>query len=370
MEVINLPTLPLFNNSESNLFNHLENIATKVKIEPNFCIHHPDYQPFQFPDEVILRFQQLPLSMQHKFLNSQLCNFLYSIYYNGAGKIALSLHAESVNSSKFQNLENNTFLGVDMNFYDQLHLHNQGQGYFDPNWQVLNQVNEQIFMVKKGELTLHIECDGYLKAEDKKASIGDFVAIKMPPNLVQNGFYMAVGDAGLPKGMIVRIYFNLNPEGAVLMMGNLTQQLNAKLIPFTFKALYNPSDYQRYDSAVLYFQKSNYGIIHQILQSIYLECYQYFNTEVPLFTKFIAPGLAVAEEPDRKFAEKESFGLNQCQIITNSLLEAWQQGDESKENRMRLIIKHFSNQGIELERPYLNSNSQDIYIPLVSSGGG
>ncbi|BAZ30575.1 hypothetical protein NIES4074_30360 [Cylindrospermum sp. NIES-4074] len=381
MQLLNSLTLPLANYSSNHLLDVLEDIASKVNIQANFCVHHPDYKPFKFPDEAILHFQRLPLNLQHKFLNSQLCNFLYSIYYNGAGRTALSLDADPIDSTMLQNLENNIYLGVDVEFYERLHLSNQGEGYFDPGWQVLREESDDIdnelglstLAVQKGALTVYVERERHLQDTEQNAIAGDMVAIKMPPNLVQNGFYMAVGNAGVSNrthaginSQLVRVYFNLSPEGAVAVMGSLTEKLNTIFIPFTFKALYNPSDYGRYDTAVLYFEKSNYPVIRQGLQSVYAEHKSYFRKELPLFTKLLAPGLALAEEPDNKFSEKESFGLNRCQIVTNSLLEAWQQGDESKENRMALMFKHFTHQGIELQHPYLNSHSEDIYVPLES----
>jgi hypothetical protein len=147
-------------------------------------------------------------------------------------------------------------------------------------------------------------------------------------------------------------------------MSSLTRQLNKTTIPFTFKVLYNPSDYDRYDSGVLYFERSNYEAVRQVLSSIYPEERSHFRTEVPLFTKVLAPGLSLAEEPDCKFATIESFGMNRCQIVANGLLEARQQGDESPETRMACIRQHFSLLGIDLKQPYLNANSEDIYTPL------
>ena len=85
----------------------------------------------------------------------------------------------------------------------------------------------------------------------------------------------------------MRIYFNLSAEGAVAVMRSLTQQLNEIKIPFSFKVLYNPSDYGRYDSGVLYFEKSNYGIIRQVLKTVYAENQLHFQPEIPLFTKLL-----------------------------------------------------------------------------------
>ena len=182
---------------------------------------------------------------------------------------------------------------------------------------------------------------------------------------------MAVSNAGpdnrgnpdsFPE--IARIYFNLSPEGAVAVMKNLTRQLNEIKIPFTFKVLYNPFDYGRYDSGVLYFERSNYEAVRQVLTSVYAENKLHFQIDIPLFTKLLAPGLALAEEPNQKFATVESFGMNRCQIVANGLLEARQKGDESPENRMAFIRQHFSLLGIDLKHPYLNANSKDLYTEL------
>jgi hypothetical protein len=161
----------------------------------------------------------------------------------------------------------------------------------------------------------------------------------------------------------VRIYFNLTPEGAVAVMGSLTRWLNEKAIPFSFKVLYNPGDYERHDSGVLYFDKSDYEVVRKVLQAVYGENESHFQPEVPLFTMQLALGLGLAEEPDSKFVAQESFGMNRCQIVANGLLEAWHNGDDSPEGRMNAILQQFSLLSIELQCPYLNANSEDIYTP-------
>lgn len=349
----------------------LQDIVNQVQIESKFCIRHPDYKPLEPPAEAIDHFQQLPLDLQNKYLSLQLRNFLYGIYYNASLQVALAPNADSNDLALHQNLENNTFLGVDLSFYERLHQSNSGEGYFDPGWQLLRQESDGSLVVTKGGLALHIERDRHLQPEAQSADRGDAVAIRLPKNRVQNGFYMAVGNAGPSNHSnsdsqpeTVRIYFNLSAEGAVAVMGSLTQQLNDISLAFSFKVLYNPSDYGRYDSGVLYFDKSNYEAVRSVLQTVHAEYQSHFQTSVPLFTKLLAPGLALAEEPNHQFSDQESFGLNRCQIVTNGLLEAWQKGDDSPEGRMAAILQHFSLLGIELNSPYLNANSEDIYTPL------
>ncbi|AFZ59466.1 hypothetical protein H6G54_07870 [Anabaena cylindrica FACHB-243] len=353
------------------VLNFLQDVAKNIQIEPNFGVRHPDYKPLELPAEMIARFQKMPADVQEKYLSLQLRSFLYGIYYNGSLQSKLALQSDLANSNLYQNLENNTFLGIDVEFYDRLHQSNAGEGYFDQGWQVAKEESDGTLAVIKHGLTLHIERDCHLSSAEKLANVGDVVAIRMPRNLVQNGFYVAVSSLGSENvnnsdnyAGTVRIYFNLKPEGAIAIMGSLTQKLKEIQLPFTFKVLYNPSDYGRHDSGVLYFEKSEYEQVRQILQTVYTENQSYFQEKIPLFTKQLAPGLGLAEEPDQKFTVQESFGMNRCQIVVNGLLEARQKGDETPENRLKLAIAQFSLLGIDWQRPYLNSKSADIYAPL------
>ncbi|MDB9343161.1 T3SS effector HopA1 family protein [Nodularia spumigena CS-586/05] len=348
----------------------IEDIVEKVEIKSDFSIHHPDYKPLDLPLEVVERFQKMPNQIQQKYLGLQLRSFIYGIYYNGSMRSALALDAEGNNLP--QDLENNSFLGVDLGFYDRLHNSNQGEGYFDSGWYVLKEETDGTLAVTKGALRLHIEREKHLQNIEKAAVVGDVVAIRLPKNRVQNGFYMAVGNQGFTRledeqnnSVTVRIYFNFTPEGAVAVMGSLTQQFNELEIPFSFKVLYHPQDYGRHDSGVLYFDKSDYQEVRGILQRVYGENKLHFQSEVPLFTMQLAPGLGLAEEPDQKFVEKESFGMNRCQIVANGLLKAWYQGDNSVDGRMQAICAEFSTLGIDLQRVHLNAGSEDIYQLLA-----
>ena len=351
------------NNCSNRLQAVLEDIVNRVEIRSDFSVRHPNYKPLELPDEAIARFQKMPLKMQQKYLSLQLRSFLYGIYYSGSMRQALALDTEDNNLPL--NLENNTVLGVDIEFYNRIHTSNSGRGYFEPGWSILKKESDGSLVVTKGGLRLHIERDLHLQSDEQAAVVGDTVAIKMPKNRVQNGFYVSVGNtrANLhqEESVLVRVYFNLTPDGAVGVMGDLTQQLNEQNIPFDFKVLYNPQDYQRHDSGVLYFDKSNYQQVHRILQQVYQEHQSHFKAEVPLFTLQLAPGLALAEEPDQKFAERESFGMNRCQIIANGLLEAKDRGKNSLDEKMQCILEQFSLSGVDLDRTYLNTDSKNIY---------
>jgi hypothetical protein len=365
MQLLNsLPTQ--LSDLPDSLQTSLQDIINRLVIQSQHSIRHPDYKALELPESAVSRFEQLPSDLQDKLLKLQLSTFLYGIYYNGSLKNILALDGEGTNLRLNQNLENNTFLGVNIDFYERLHENNTSGGYLSPDWRVVKEETDGSLAVHKGGLTLHIERDIHLQPQDQVVSVGNSVSIKMPKNLVQNGFYLAVGNAGTANNHqdLVRVYFNLTPDGAVAVMNSLTTQLNAIPISFTFKALYNPSDYGRYDSAVLYFNKSNYEAVSPVLERVYIQNQSHFYEQVPLFTKLLAPGLACAEEPNHKFSDQESFGMNRCHIIANALLDAWQHGNDTPIGRMTSILHHFSLQKIQLQCPYLNNNSKDIYTPL------
>ncbi len=348
----------------------LLDITSNIQIESNFCISHPNYQPFALPTKVADRFQQTSPALRHKYLTLLLRNFIYGIYYNASLQNILTVNDDALNFQPHQ-IENTSTLGIDWGFYERLHASNHGTGYFDPGWEVLRQEPDGSMAVNKGGLTLYIEPDSHLEATAEYPRLGDLVPVLMPKNRLQNGLYIAVGnvtqedpdnpDADLGTG---RIYFNLTSSGAIALMDSLTLKLNAGKIPFSFQVLYNPNAYGRYDSGVLYFERQDYPVVRDILQKVYLENQSHFQEEIPLFTKFLAPGLSLAEEPVEKFAAQESFGINRCQIVANALLEAWEKGHNSAEERMAAIKEHFAQHFIDFERPYLNPSSEDIYHPL------
>jgi hypothetical protein len=347
--------------TDLTLLDKLQDIANNVELQPNFRIYHPKYQPFELSGEVVDNLRKMPLEIQQQYNCLQLRGFLYGIYYNGYLLNSLSL-ASNTNSLP-TDLENSTFLGIDQDFLEQLHCHNSGSGYYDNGWSIFKEKSERILIVNKGDLKLRIERDYHLPPVQRSSVVGEQVAILMPKNLIQKGFYLAVGNAGsyIASDLTVRIYFNISPEGAISLMETLTQQLNSKAIPFIFKVLYNPCDYNRYDVGVLYFNQSQYAAVKQILKVAYISNQAYFRSEVPLFTKKLQPGLGLAEQPIAQLNIPESFGEHRCQIVANGLLSAMQKGDTSLEGKLQAIFDQFARVNIDLEYPYLNAGSKDIY---------
>ncbi len=360
-------TLQLNNHFNNHFLYNLEDICRHINLLPDFSIIHTKYTPYNLEPDAIIFLKKLPKSIQNQHINLQLRSFLYDIYFNGSLKsLKLELIDDDLNENitKQEVIENNSVRGINRNFYNAIDNNNIGKGYYDDDWQVLQKKENQILVVQKDELMLHISSNQHLKNSEKSIKLGDKVAVLMPKNQIEYSWYIAVGDAGLATDKVVNIYFNFTSEGALFVMESLTKDLNQVEVPFQFKVINDSEKYTRYDSGVLQFNKQDYSIVIDKLQNIYNQHQSYFQNPTPILTKTLAKGLSLAEEPTYKFNEQEDFGMNRCRIIANALIDVWEHGDNSKEVKMAAIRQHFSRLGIVIESSYLNPDSKDIYIPF------
>jgi hypothetical protein len=350
--------------SQTDLRKILQQIVGEVQIEPDFRVTHLQSGTFFLQERIEEKFQQLSPQVQQQYLCVQLQTLLHDIYYHQSKVNILDEPEEDA-------IENQAIKWRKRKFYHQLKQNNFGQGYFDAGWLVTNEEKENLLPVKKNDLTLHISPLRHLQPKDRQAKVGELVAVKMPANIVEPGFYIAVGDAGVinyqesiefSDRQVVNIYFHLTAEGAVAIMSSITQQLNQLKIPFNFKALYNADDYPSEDAATLSIERQHYQLVSPILQEIYVTNSAYFLPEIPLFTKLLAPGLSLAEEPIVKTSSVETFKLHRFQPIAQGLMTAWQQGDDSVQGKVNLILEYFVQRQINLKHPYLNADSEDMYL--------
>lgn len=340
----------------------LQDLVSQIQIR-TFWLQHSGYSPPERPEGLDNRLQALPLPLQHQYLRTQWRNYLYDLYFSGE----LALVEENASLGSLQTVENNAIQGLNLQFYQQIHQSNQGQGYFDLGWQVLRLEQDGTFAVQKEGLTMHIAPNVHLPPTVELPLIGEEVAVRLPSHRMDGDFYVAVGNAGLvpeecPK---IELCFNITPTGAIALMQALTQYLNAIQIPFSFKVLSNPDEYGRYDAGILQINRRDYSTIEHKLQQLYQEQHSQFHPPIPLFTKWLAPGLALAEEPDNA---SEDFGLHRCQLVAEALLTIWKSAEDSPEARMEAIRQHFSKHELDLQRPYLNPGSEDIYSELSING--
>jgi hypothetical protein len=247
-------------------------------------------------------------------------------------------------------------------FVRRLSSANAGKGYWQQGWKVNKLVNGEI-VVQRGGLTLWIDNRAYVSAPEG-CSIADdvLVGVRFPKESlgISPGFYVASSDTELINDgsyLLVRYYWNVTSEGAISLMQQLTSLLNQIQISFRFKVLNVPDSYERCDAAVLYVNKGDIDQVSSIVRGIYSQIRIHLKQGVPAFTKPLASGLGVAEDP----GDGDSFGRHRCQLLAEGIICAYEQRHKSIAARLRVVEECFAKAGISLNAPFLRPDSSDIY---------
>ena len=175
------------------------------------------------------------------------------------------------------------------------------------------------------------------------------------------GFYMALGNEGLtvhPATPIVRFYWNLHSSGPPRLVGAATRVLNREQVPFRLKVISDPEGFTRCDAGVLYVERHDYLRVAQAVHGIYAGLAADMKSATPVFTKQLAPGLALAEEPARP---ADSFGTHRCGLLAEAIIRACEQKTKAIQDRMKVLAACFAEEGLSLHTPFLNAGSVDDY---------
>ncbi|OTX87122.1 hypothetical protein BK726_17325 [Bacillus thuringiensis serovar londrina] len=246
-------------------------------------------------------------------------------------------------------------------FIQKLSLDNFGEGYLEDGWNFFKKEQEKI-IIHKENLKLWVSDKECLLPQNISLLPNQQLKVKLPKEFlsISTGFYLANSNRPIPESKSndwVRFYWNIVPEGALILMRKLTQTLNQYNIPFKLKVLNNPALYNRCDAAVLYIMKQDFGEVSRVLRRIYPEIVTYLKNGIPALTKLLAPGLGLAEQP----RQGKSFGKHRCKLLAEGMLVAYEQGKESVDERLQVVKDLLKKEGISLNKPFLNPNSIDIY---------
>lgn len=365
-------------------FSHkLRNIVDKIQLTPNLIITHPDYEPLEISAHHQEYLKQVSLPDQDRYLVTKLQQYLYDIF-NDAIILRSNdtkdttrnseRNSDSNNADDHKQIANYVRKWSKTKFYQQLTQHNHGQGYSDPNWLVVKQESPNLWQITKNGLRLHIKPKKHLTDHSRELQAGQLVSLKMPSNLVDHGLYIAVGNAGstnnsdsLLDSTVVQLYFNTNPEGALLLLDRFTQELNTLQIPFDFKIAYDVADFIHADATILEFKSVDFDLLLPILKSSYQENQTYFQPQIPFFCKHLASGLGLAEKPiSTSSSEPENIGLHTCGIIAKALLIILKYGGYPDLGKLDYLLDFLTQEGIDLNYLYLNPQAKDIYETLYS----
>jgi HopA1 effector protein family len=247
-------------------------------------------------------------------------------------------------------------------FVQALSASNAGGGTREPGWQVRG-VEARAVVVERDGLSLWVPPEDTWPRARGVADAGTTVSVSLPKELLHlsPGFYMALGNRWLETGPgpgILRFYWHVRSEGAAALVAGATASLNRARLPFRLKVVNEPERYARCDAGVLYAHKRDFGPLSRLLADVYDGVSSYLEPATPAFTRHLASGLGLAEDP----GDGDSFGMNRCGLLAEGLIRAYEEAKESVAERMTAVEHCFERAGINLAAPFLNPGSSDRYV--------
>jgi hypothetical protein len=240
---------------------------------------------------------------------------------------------------------------------------NTGTGTWEPGWKIVSVEQDGRYGVMRDQVTFWVEKAG-LKTRSRIWRVGDYCRVRVGKELryLSPGFYFAIGNGNGNYSSdvtdpLVRIYWHLTSAVSVEFIRQTTVRFNSNNIPFRAKVISNPNGYTRADSGVTYLEQRHFRRAYRIIRGIHDGLLGGLREEVPMFTKPLARGLGLAEDP----GDGLSFGQSRCGILASALFAAFERGLMSLDDRERIIQEQFSCNGLNYDSPFLNKNSTNNY---------
>lgn len=247
---------------------------------------------------------------------------------------------------------------------ERLHAANATRAPWSPGWRLVSEAKETL--VLKHELS----------GEERRVSSEDFEEttrgagrLRLPKgsSAMQPGWYHVRCDAEetFQRALhFTRLYWNVCVQGAVPLVASATDFLNRKGVPFHLKLLVDPQRYARADAAVLYLPRDEWARAIPAIERIHADVAPYLKAPVPFFTKPIARGVAIADDPSVPGFD-ESFGSHRCRLVAEGFWRARSAGAPGVDERVAAARARFEEAGLDPDRPYLHSaNAPDYHVEL------
>jgi len=177
---------------------------------------------------------------------------------------------------------------------------------------------------------------------------------------LQSGFYYAFGEAAeeaMSGFGLIRLYWNVSRDGAAQFVGLITSRLNRFHVPFRLKCATARSQFDRTDVAVVYLTKRFFPITAELMLDVHPALADFLEEDVPLFSKKIAKGLSVAEDP----GTGESFGQSRCRRLAESVWNCYLRGEQSCDAQLKEFHTLLRQSAIDPKHLHLNAGSLDWY---------
>jgi hypothetical protein len=278
-------------------------------------------------------------------LLSALCRIVYLVYHVGDPVSAKVFLTGGLAVGGLHDYE-------DYDYTQRLHEANPGAGPQEPGW-VVTAVREHDWVVSKEGLSL-IATSAELTPSDP--GLGAEVTLRFPPEFRyrSTGWYTVLGDAGRPaRRELVRLYFCLaGPDSAPALLKPMVTELNDRGIRFGLKTVNDPSALVRRDTFLVFLEELQWHEHRELFSRIRTEHADLLRDDYPRFANRLEPGFSFAHEPLGEGIM--SFGEHRSLLVSQGLLDAWENGERSVDERLAAITARFAEAGLDAAHPYHN----------------
>ena len=237
-------------------------------------------------------------------------------------------------------------------FVDRLSAANVGTGAWQDGWELRLRLDRGGVLASRQGLLVRADADQWRPVDETDPPTTDVsLRLAKEARARQPSFYIALSDVVLDvdRERLVRVYWNVPPAGAPGLVRHVTVLLNAARVPFGLKLVNDPGAYDRCDAAVLYLPRDRWPEVAPVLTRVHAGVRASLRASVPVFTRRLAPGLGLAEDPE----DRESFGLSRCAVVAEGLVRAAEAGRTTVQDRVVSVLGCFAEEGIDPDRAHL-----------------
>jgi hypothetical protein len=252
----------------------------------------------------------------------------------------------------------------DLELVEKLSAANKTRERWEHGWTIAQILPHGQVKAQKGNAQRSLWPGTFLSKDGPAAMlrVGAEISIFYPKESrsLQSGFYYAFAETPEDESHgfgLIRLYWNISYDGAPKLISMLTSRLNRFHVPFRLKCATARSQYDRTDVAVVYLAKRFFRITADLMLDVHPEVAEFLGDSVPLFSKRVAKGLGVAEDP----GTGESFGQSRCHRLAESVWNCHQQGEQSLQARWAEFRRLLKKNGIDSQHLHLNAGSMDWY---------
>ena len=256
--------------------------------------------------------------------------------------------------------------GPDDDLAPALSAANPGRERWDTGWQVYQALGSGRIVAERHGQSRFLWPGEFLLADATGAPPGPGTRISLwrprESATLQPGFYYVFGEgAWQDDAPLVRIYWNVSPDGAPALTRAIALALNGWGVPFRYKCLSRRTLYPRTDAAVLYMSRRSWHLAAELLGPAHRAHAGLLGADTPLFTRRLGRGVSLAEDP----GTGESFGMHRCRLLADGLWSAWRAGRRGTAERLAAVGEAFGRAGVSLEHPWRSPGPVTDYPELA-----